>query len=53
MNRTRTRQTFFRQRRRVCQGLLTLGLGLVACQGSLALFTLGLFHCAFFIWFFR
>ena len=34
MNRTRTRQTFFRQRRRVCQGLLTLGLGLVACRGQ-------------------
>ncbi len=34
MNRTRTRQTFFRQRRRVCQGLLTLGLGLGACQGQ-------------------
>ena len=34
MNRTRTRQTFFRQRRRVCQGLLTLGLGLAACRGQ-------------------
>lgn len=28
--------TFFRQRRRVCRGLLALGVGLVACKGKLA-----------------
>ena len=33
MNRTASQQTFFHQRRRACQGLLALGLGLIACQG--------------------
>jgi SagB-type dehydrogenase family enzyme len=32
VKRTASQQTFFHQRRKVCQGLLALGLGLVACQ---------------------
>ena len=32
MKRTASQQTFFHQRRKVCRGLLALGLGLVACQ---------------------
>ena len=32
MNRTTTQQAFFHQRRRVCGGLLALGLGLAGCR---------------------
>ena len=34
MNRTTAQQTFFHQCRRVCQTLMALGFGLVACRGQ-------------------